>query len=88
MRKDVVSIKGVAGGIYLNVEGNDLGQIKTELESKMKTASNFFKGSKFLGVRGEDLTEENRVEIMLLLKYKYDFEIHPAVLPRTDRAAG
>ncbi|HZH93938.1 MAG TPA: septum site-determining protein MinC [Tissierellaceae bacterium] len=81
MRKDVVSIKGVAGGIYLNVEGNDLGQIKTELESKMKTASNFFKGSKFLGVRGEDLTEENRVEIMLLLKYKYDFEIQIEKVP-------
>ncbi len=81
MKKDVVSIKGVAGGIYLNVEGNDPEVIKTELESKMKTASNFFKGSRFLGVRGDELSEENRAEILLLLKYKYDFEIQIEKLP-------
>lgn len=81
MRKDVVSIKGVADGIYLNVEGNDLELIKTGLENKMRTASNFFKGSKFLGVRGEELSEGNRAEIMLLLKYRYDFELEIDKVP-------
>ena len=55
MIRDVVSIKGVADGIYVNVEGNDLNLIKVELENKIKSSSNFFKGSKFLGVRGEEL---------------------------------
>jgi septum site-determining protein MinC len=81
MKRDVVSIKGVADGIYLNVEGNDLELIKSELDGKMRTASNFFRGSKFLGVRGEDLTEENRAEIMLLLKYRYDFELQINKVP-------
>ena len=81
MRKDVVSIKGVANGIYLNVEGNDLEIIKTELKNKMKTASNFFQGSNILGVKGEELSEDNRLEIMLLLKYKYDFDIQVEKVP-------
>lgn len=81
MRKDVVSIKGVANGIYLNVEGNDLEIIKTELKNKMMTASNFFEGSNILGVKGEELSEDNRIEIMLLLKYKYDFDIHIEKVP-------
>lgn len=81
MIRDVVSIKGVADGIYVNVEGNDLNLIKVELENKIKSSSNFFKGSKFLGVRGEELSAENRTEIMLLLKYKYDFEIQVDSIP-------
>lgn len=81
MRKDVVSIKGVANGIYLHVEGNDIEIIKNELKSKMKTASNFFEGSDILGVKGEELSEENRIEIMLLLKYKYDFAIQIEKIP-------
>ncbi|MGM0395482.1 MAG: septum site-determining protein MinC [Bacillota bacterium] len=81
MRKDVVSIKGVANGIYLNVEGNDIEIIKTELKNKMKTALNFFEGSNILGVRGEDLSEENRLEIMLILKYKYDFVVQIEKVP-------
>ena len=86
MKKEVVSIKGVADGIYLHVEGNDLQMIKTGIENKLGNASNFFKGSRFLGVKGEELSEEDRIEIMLLLKYKYDFDINIDQVPETIAA--
>lgn len=75
MKKDVVIIKGVSQGIYIDVTGNDLEEIKKSLQTKLVNSSTFFKGGKFLGVRGDELSDEIKNEILLILKYKYELDI-------------
>lgn len=75
MKKDVVIIKGVSEGIYIDIIGDDLEEIKKSLKIKLVNSAAFFKGGKFLGVRGDDLSDETRKEILLTLKYKYELDI-------------
>ncbi len=75
MKKDVVNIKGVSEGIYIDIIGNDLDEIKKSLQNKLVNSSAFFKGGKFLGIRGEEMSEETKYEILMTLKYKYELDI-------------
>ncbi|WFA09491.1 septum site-determining protein MinC [Tissierella sp. Yu-01] len=81
MKKDLVAFKGVSEGVYLDVIGNDLEAIKSELNQKFRNSSKFFKGAKFLGVRSDELTEDQVMEIKLTLKYKYEMNISNEGLP-------
>lgn len=81
MTNNVVTFKGVSEGIYINIEGNDFQKIKDQLDKKIKASSEFFKGVKLLGVKGDLLSEEEIIEIKLILKYKYDFDISFEELP-------
>lgn len=75
MKKEVVTIKGVSEGIYIDIIGNDLEEIKESLRTKLVNSSAFFKGGKFLGVRGDEMSDETKIEILLILKYKYELDI-------------
>lgn len=85
MRNENVSIKGVSEGMYLEVKGNNLDELKASLNAKLRNAGSFFKGGRFLDVRGDDLSNENRLELKLLLKYKYDFKVDiPELMSQDD----
>ncbi|MDX9917998.1 MAG: septum site-determining protein MinC [Gudongella sp.] len=75
MKNELISIKGTAEGMYIEAKGDDLLILKASLAERMKNAGSFFSGGKILDVKGEELSSENRLELMLLLKYKYDFKI-------------
>lgn len=75
MKNDLVSIKGMADGMYIEVRGNDLDSLTTALHDKITKAGEFFKGGKLIEVRGDELSPENKLELMLILKYKYDFKV-------------
>ncbi|MBC8588840.1 septum site-determining protein MinC [Paratissierella segnis] len=75
MKRDLVCFKGAAEGVYLDIKGKDFEAIKKELDDKMKNSYKFFEGAKFLGVRCDELTQKQLLEITLILKYKYDFNI-------------
>ncbi len=77
MKKDAVTIKGVSEGIYIDIGGNDLNDIKKGLEAKLLNSSTFFKGGKFLGIRGEEMSDETRYEVLMTLKYKYELDVDP-----------
>ncbi len=77
MKKDAVTIKGVSEGIYIDISGNDLNDIKKGLEAKLLNSSTFFKGGKFLGIRGEEMSDETRYEVLMTLKYKYELDVDP-----------
>ncbi len=81
MKRDLVTFKGVSEGVYLDVYGSDLAEIKKELAKKFYNSSKFFKGAKFLGVRSDELTHDEIVDLKLLLKYKYEFEISNEGIP-------
>lgn len=75
MKNDSITIKGMADGMYIEVKGNDLDTLKVLLNEKIAKAGEFFKGGRLIEVRGDDLSPENRLELLLLLKYKYDFKV-------------
>lgn len=81
MKRDLVSFKGVTEGVFLDIKGGDFEAIKNELDIKLKTSYKFFEGANFLGVRSNDLAPEKLLEIKLILKYKYDFDISGDDLP-------
>lgn len=81
MKNDLVTFKGVTEGVFLDIKGNSLEDIKKDLDYKIKNSFNFFLGAKFLGIRAEDLTIDQTLEIKLILKYKYDFDITMEELP-------
>ncbi len=81
MKKDLVTFKGVSEGVYLDVVGNDLVEIKKDLDLKLKNSTKFFLGAKFLGVRSSELSEDEIIEIKLIMKYKYDLTISNEGLP-------
>lgn len=81
LKRDLVAFKGVSEGVYLDVVGNDLKAIKDELNTKFKSSSNFFKGAKFLGVRSDELSKDEIIEIKLTLKYKYEMNISNDGIP-------
>lgn len=86
MKKDLVTFKGVSEGVYLDVNGSDLSEIKKELAEKLNNSSKFFKGAKFLGVISDELSADDIVDLKLLLKYKYEFDISNEGIPEYIKA--
>lgn len=82
MKEDLLNFKGVKEGIFLNVSGEDFLSIKEELGQKMKNASNFYQGTKLLGIKSEKLSPEDLMELKLILKYKYDLVVSDEELPK------
>lgn len=81
MNGELITFKGVKEGIFINVSGNDFLAIKNELDLKIKAASGFYSGTRILGIRAENLSSENILELKLILRYKYDLIISDEELP-------
>lgn len=81
LRQELITFKGVKEGIFINVSSDDFLAIKNELDTKLKIASEFYKGTKLLGIRSKQLAPENITELKLILKYKYDLIISEEDLP-------
>lgn len=81
MKKDVISFKGVGDGVYIIVNTDDFSIAKEELDNKLKSASNFFKGTKILGIKSDMLPYENILELKYFLKYKYDLIVSDEDMP-------
>ena len=75
MKNDIIAFRGVKEGVYLEVQGSDMDKIKIQLKSKIMKSPGFFQGVKFLGIRGKDLNQNEILEISLILKYKFDFDL-------------
>lgn len=81
LTKNMVSFKGISEGVFIKIQGEDFELIKNELNKKITDTTDFFKGTKFLGIQSEGLTQEQINEIRLILKYKYDLDISLEELP-------
>ncbi len=82
VKEDLLSFKGVKEGIFLNINGDNFLSVKEELDTKMKNASNFYHGTKLLGIKSEKLSIEDLIELKLILKYKYDLVVAEEELPK------
>lgn len=71
----VIKFKGIQEGLLIIVEGSDIKLIKEELDKKISETSKFYQGIKFLGIESKSLTNDEILDLNLMLKYKYDFDI-------------
>ncbi|MFA5576213.1 MAG: septum site-determining protein MinC [Tissierellaceae bacterium] len=83
MKKESVEFKGVKEGIFVNVNEEDLSAVKEELERKMKTAYDFYRGTKLLGIKSDKMSPEDLIELKYVLRYRYDFLVSEEDLPET-----
>jgi septum site-determining protein MinC len=81
LKTGFVSFKGVSEGVYIQIKGDDLESIISELDIKAKDSLAFFKGAKFLGIKANELSSDDLLEVKLILKYKYGFDIDLGQLP-------
>ena len=75
LKRDLINFKGIKEGIYINVNGDNLSDIKEELNNNLKGKLDFYKGIKLLGIKSDYLSPEDLIQLKYILKYKYDFEI-------------
>lgn len=75
VKKEIISFKGSSEGVTLYIKGSEMDRIKKELEKKLKASMDFYKGMRFLGIVGKDLSPENILDLNLCLKYKYNMDI-------------
>ena len=76
LKKSSVIFKGSRDGIHLEIAGDDFKQIVKEIGNKIKASPQFFKGAKFNGIKSDELSKEETLEIKLILKYKYEFDVN------------
>lgn len=82
MRQDLISFKGVKEGIFLDIYGSDMVEIKKQIDERLKRDYAFYKDTKLIGVKGEDLSDDQIMELKLILRYKYDLDISDKELPK------
>lgn len=82
MKEDLVSFRGVKEGIFLNIHGDNLSDIKKEIDNKMENAAKFYQGVRLLGIKSDKLDAEDLQELKLVLKYKYELVISDEELPK------
>lgn len=75
MKEELVTFKGVNQGVFINIEGHDMEAIKEEIKKKMETSLSFYKGTNIIGIRSEELSPKNILELKFMLRYKYDLSI-------------
>ena len=81
LKAELINFKGVKEGIYINVQGKDFIAIKDELNKKLNKSLEFYKGTKLLGIKSNELSEKELLELGYMLKYKYDLIILEEELP-------
>lgn len=82
MAEEIINFRGVKEGIFVDIKGGNLDIIKKELDKKLKDTYNFYKGTKLLGILADALSEDEQLELKLILKYKYDFIVTNEKLPK------
>ena len=75
MANPIIKFKGVHEGLLISIDGADIELIKKELDKKISETSKFYQGIRFLGVESETLTQEEILDLNLVLRYKYDLDI-------------
>ncbi|NLV75420.1 MAG: septum site-determining protein MinC [Tissierellia bacterium] len=75
MKEGLVSFKGIKEGIYIYIKDGDFQDILDELEEKLKDSLDFYKEANFLGIKAENLKQSQIIELLYLMKYRYDLHI-------------
>ncbi|CCQ98394.1 putative septum site-determining protein MinC [[Clostridium] ultunense Esp] len=81
VKEGLVNFRGIKEGIYIYIREGDFKHIKRELEDKLKESIDFFKGANLLGIKGENISDNEVDELLKIIQDKYKLHISEAGLP-------
>ncbi|WP_236914698.1 septum site-determining protein MinC [Clostridium sp. Cult2] len=81
MKEGLVNFRGIKEGIYIYIKEGDFHHIKKELDKKLDESIDFFRGANLLGIKGENITEDEINQLYEIIKDKYKLHISEDGLP-------
>lgn len=82
MKQELISFKGVSEGVFINIESNDIYEIKNELNQKITNGYSFYKDTKIIGIKGDLLSKEDITDLKQMLRYKHDLIVLDEKAPK------
>ena len=83
VKEGLVSFRGIKEGIYIYIKKGEFQDIKRELEQKLEESIDFFEGANILGIKAENLLEDEIKELLKIMKDKYRLHISEDGLPQS-----
>ena len=81
VKEGLISFRGIKEGIYIHVRDGDFGRIKIELIEKLKKSIDFFRGANILGIRGGNLSTDQKQELFQIIEEEYELSVSRQGLP-------
>ncbi|NMB08693.1 MAG: septum site-determining protein MinC [Tissierellia bacterium] len=81
LKEELVSFRGIKEGIYIFIKKGDFKNIKKELQEKLIEYKDFYNGASILGIKSENLREEEIKELLHLIEDKFELYIEENGLP-------
>ncbi len=82
LKEELISFKGIKEGIYIFIKKKEiLKNIKEELQEKLVEYEDFYNGASILGIKSEDLNQEEIEELLHMIENKFDLYIDEKGLP-------
>lgn len=81
MKQELVNFRGVNEGIFINIQSDDIKEIKNELNQKIVNGYSFYKDTKIIGIKGDLLSDEDIVDLKHMLIYKHDLMVLDQEIP-------
>lgn len=81
IKDGLISFRGIKEGIYIYVKEGDHNNIKIELVEKLKESMDFFKGANILGIKGENLSQNQKEELLQIIEKEYNLSLSDQGLP-------
>ena len=81
LKEELISFKGINEGIYIYIKKGNFKDIKKEFEEKLNEYKDFYDGANILGVKSENLKDEEVEKLLYIIKNKYGLDIDENGLP-------
>jgi len=81
LKEELISFKGINEGIYIYIKKGNFKDIKKEFEEKLNEYKDFYDGANILGVKSENLKDEEVEKLLHIIKDKYGLDIDENGLP-------
>ena len=81
LKEELISFKGIKEGIYIFIKKGNFKNIKEELQEKLVEYEDFYNGASILGIKSEDLNQEEIEELLHMIENKFDLYIDEKGLP-------
>ncbi len=82
MKQELINFRGVNEGIFINIESDDIYEIKNELNQKITNSYSFYKDTKIMGIKGDLLSQDDIIDLKYMLKYKHNLIVLDEELPK------
>ena len=81
MKEGLISFKGINEGIYISIKKGNFKDIRREFEEKLDEYKDFYDGANILGIKSENLKDEEVDKLLYMRKDKYGLNVDKNGLP-------